>query len=693
VGDGTGESGTAARLRVAPPALALPPALAGDDPAALARAADFVRRARDYERRALQGVGDVVQHPPLVDSARRSYAAAAVLAPDARDWLALRQLALEPDAPARARLAVAVTTPAARDQLPAADATARGRAGDLAGAADALDAAGRPGAALAARARLAFAAPAGAAGPGPDRTGLRAALLARAGAVPAGGGTAASLQALAPTAESPGESARRAAVLLDSLFAPLAPGERLTVARALAEARDPAGRARAAAAYAAALAGGAGTPDDRLAHGRLLARAGRWRDAVSAFAGVPAGTPASPVAAYERAHALLRAGDGAAARAALRQAGADFPRDSAGASARFLLAELTADDGNEAAARAEYLRLARDVPEARLAPGAAVRAGVLALAAADARAAAEAFDLAATRWPDAPEAGAARYWAGRAHAAAGDSATARARWTAAATLGAESYYGWLASRRLGRAPWTPSAGAAVARDSAADASARRAALCEQLGLSAEAGWERDWLTRWADTSTTRLLAAAAAVVETGRPGPGIRLAQRATEGGAARSADVWRLLYPLLYAGPLAREARAAGVDPALAAALVKQESNFTADAVSPVGARGLMQLMPEVGRALWRGPGAWTPALLFRPDVNLALGMRHLDDALGGWADPAYALAAYNAGASRVRRWQRQPGATDPELFVERIPYAETRDYVRVVLRNREFYRALYAL
>ena len=107
------------------------------------------------------------------------------------------------------------------------------------------------------------------------------------------------------------------------------------------------------------------------------------------------------------------------------------------------------------------------------------------------------------------------------------------------------------------------------------------------------------------------------------------------------------------------------------------------------------MQLMPDVGRALWRGEGgaAWTPDLLFVPDVNLALGMRHLAAGLRGYPDPAYALAAYNAGGSRVARWRRYAGADDPELFVERIPFVETRDYVRVVLRNRELYRALYGL
>jgi soluble lytic murein transglycosylase len=55
--------------------------------------------------------------------------------------------------------------------------------------------------------------------------------------------------------------------------------------------------------------------------------------------------------------------------------------------------------------------------------------------------------------------------------------------------------------------------------------------------------------------------------------------------------------------------------------------------------------------------------------------------------------LAAYNAGGSRVDRWSKKVGAADPELFIERIPYTETRDYVRIVLRNRQVYATLYGL
>jgi soluble lytic murein transglycosylase len=664
----------------------------------VARAADLVRRARDYERRALRApasdgeagnaadaaVDGTVRDPALADSARRAYDAAAALVPDVADWLRLRRLALEPDPGARARLAATLATPAARERAPGVDAAARLRSGDAAGAALAYEAAGRPAAALGVRARPALVAGA----PAADRDAVRTGLLRLAAVTDT---TTPSVDAVS-LRERPAESARRAALLLDSAFTPLLPAERLVVARALAEAREPARRARAAAAFDAALSAGAGTAADQFAHGQVLVRLGRWGQASAVFARVSRGSRFAPDAGFERARALLRTGSGTAARAALAAVARDFPGDSAGAAARFLSAELMADDGAELDARSEYLRVAREQPNTRWAPAAAVRAGVLAFAAGDARAAAEAFDLAATRWPSAVEAASARYWAGRAHAAAGDSARARERWQSALTTGDPgSYYAWLAARRLGRAAWVPVAGGAVSGDATAETAARRAALCERLGLGVEAGWERDWLVRWADASTSRMLTAAAALVETARPGPGVRLAQRAVERGAPASAAVWRLLYPLLYAGPLGREARAAGIDPALVAALVKQESNFTADAVSPVGARGLMQLMPNVARAIWRGPGTWNPALLFRPEVNIALGVRHLDTALAGWPDPAFALAAYNAGGTRVRRWRRQPGTSDPELFIERIPYAETRDYVRVVLRSREFYRSLY--
>jgi soluble lytic murein transglycosylase len=76
---------------------------------------------------------------------------------------------------------------------------------------------------------------------------------------------------------------------------------------------------------------------------------------------------------------------------------------------------------------------------------------------------------------------------------------------------------------------------------------------------------------------------------------------------------------------------------------------------------------------------------------VSLELGTAHLATSLTRGTPVTRALAAYNAGGSRVTRWMQRPGSDDPELFAEWIPYAETRDYVRIVQRNAEIYRALY--
>ena len=233
--------------------------------------------------------------------------------------------------------------------------------------------------------------------------------------------------------------------------------------------------------------------------------------------------------------------------------------------------------------------------------------------------------------------------------------------------------------------------AAPAPDAAA--ALERASVLDQLGLDDEAGLERDWVVASTVGSPDAMLAVAGALQRQGFVSRGIRLAQQALDEGAAPTADVFRLVYPLPAVAPVAAEARARGVEPSLAAALIWQESRFTPTATSPAGARGLMQVMPSVGRQLASGAGypAWDPALLWQPDVSIELGMRHLASGLRQWPHTAYALAAYNAGDSRVARWRRTPGTDDPELFVERIPYAETRDYVRIVLRNRAWYSALW--
>jgi soluble lytic murein transglycosylase len=178
----------------------------------------------------------------------------------------------------------------------------------------------------------------------------------------------------------------------------------------------------------------------------------------------------------------------------------------------------------------------------------------------------------------------------------------------------------------------------------------------------------------------------------GEPARALRVALKALDGGAA-SRPLLRAAYPVVHADALVEESRRNGLDPALVAGLIRQESSFNPQAVSPAGARGLMQLMPSVGAAIataHRFP-LWNQALLLDPDVSLELGTAHLATSLARGAPVARALAAYNAGGSRVARWVQRPGSDDPELFAEWIPYAETRDYVRIVQRNAEIYRALY--
>jgi soluble lytic murein transglycosylase len=105
------------------------------------------------------------------------------------------------------------------------------------------------------------------------------------------------------------------------------------------------------------------------------------------------------------------------------------------------------------------------------------------------------------------------------------------------------------------------------------------------------------------------------------------------------------------------------------------------------------MQVLPNVGAEVSHALGfpLWNSAVLFDADANLQLGTAHLATYVKQYGALPRVLAAYNAGGSRASRWSAKPGVDDPEIFAERIPFAETRDYVRLVQRNEAIYKALY--
>ena len=106
------------------------------------------------------------------------------------------------------------------------------------------------------------------------------------------------------------------------------------------------------------------------------------------------------------------------------------------------------------------------------------------------------------------------------------------------------------------------------------------------------------------------------------------------------------------------------------------------------------MQVMPATGRQLAGriGPRGFRTETLETPELNVHLGTRFLADLMRRYeGDIPLVLSAYNAGPSRANRWRRLPEAADPHRFTERIPFAETRGYVKNVVRNRALYRWLY--
>ncbi|HEY9784295.1 MAG TPA: transglycosylase SLT domain-containing protein [Candidatus Obscuribacterales bacterium] len=168
--------------------------------------------------------------------------------------------------------------------------------------------------------------------------------------------------------------------------------------------------------------------------------------------------------------------------------------------------------------------------------------------------------------------------------------------------------------------------------------------------------------------------------------------------GKPGSGGLWQTSYPLEFGAIIAENARAKNMDPLLVHALVREESRYNPQAVSRSNALGLMQLLPGTAYGVAKRIGVHLNGKedVFKPEINLKLGTDYLDYALRRFSGNALmAVASYNGGPGAVQAWLKQhaaSGSTDFDVFVENIPYRETRDYVRKVFNSFWAYNSVYA-
>ena len=284
------------------------------------------------------------------------------------------------------------------------------------------------------------------------------------------------------------------------------------------------------------------------------------------------------------------------------------------------------------------------------------------------------------------------YWQGRTYEALGDNVSAVSHYRLAAAY-PEAFYGQLALARIESQPVLHLKQSDVT--AAAKSEIESDALMPQIRVLAELGQETD-LRLFASSdaaaypSPRHLKAFMQALADWGYPELAVRLAKEASYTGTT----MLEFTHPVIALPPYKGDS--AGADPAVVLGLIRQETEFDPYAVSPAGAKGLMQMMPPAARkASSIAHLPYRPAaLLGDTDYNIQLGMIEFTGHLNSWSQSmVLAIAGYNAGDTNARRWltalgDPRNGAVDPLDFVEQIPFSETRNYVQRVLENTEVYR-----
>lgn len=302
------------------------------------------------------------------------------------------------------------------------------------------------------------------------------------------------------------------------------------------------------------------------------------------------------------------------------------------------------------------------------------------------------------RYPQGDWAQGALYWTAKTYDAEGDSARARTLYVEAVDYGPLDYYAILAGERLDRDRWDAlrlrPAEPLVELDPVHAAALERMMLLRDLGWVSRARREYRGARERGPRGWAHVLAWAHALNAQGWTQEGVAEGWRAKSQRVGWTRQLLEAIYPLPFPEALAHAAREWGLDPHFVAGLSRRESLFDPEIRSAASAIGLMQLLPTTARDV--APRAGLPeyrlAQLTVPQVNLLLGTRYLADVLDRFGGaPIAGMISYNAGPHRYVRWREFPEFADAEQLVERIPFRETREYVRAVMELTEIYRFLY--
>lgn len=404
---------------------------------------------------------------------------------------------------------------------------------------------------------------------------------------------------------------------------------------------------------------------------------------------------------YLMGRASLRTGEYLQAIAYLERIPGSFPQSSLADDALYLIGLNQESRGQDDAALEVYARLLRRYPHGDLGDTARWRRAWLLYRQGKRERAVKELDRLLKDYPQSGQRAQALYWRGRLLEEMGKRSLANKvyrRLTKEATL--DPYYEWRARERLQLMPQKFSPAPPRPFDDRSSQALAKARELFYLRMWEDAAAEY-WILASARPHQISLQWEACQVLARANDFEKVlSIARRnvltllATDRKEEAMATFWSFLYPRGFWPWVDRSVKETALDPYLVTALIREESAFAPTAVSSAGARGLMQLMPATATRVARGTDLPNPPDLDTPGPNIALGTRYLatlHEQFGG--NVVLTLAAYNAGPRAVQRWLKDHHPfTDPEVFIEEIPYPETRKYIKRVLGSYDRYRTLYA-